>query len=77
MGDFESRLTSVIAVRLDKDEAKVVLSSRFIEDLNVDSVDAVELILDLEEEFGIEIPDQDAEKVKTVKDVLDFLRAHA
>ncbi|MFN4195916.1 MAG: acyl carrier protein, partial [Thermosynechococcus sp.] len=59
--------------QLSVDAEKVVPEASFAEDLNADSLDSVELIMALEEAFGIEIPDEEAEKLKTVQDVLDFI----
>ena len=69
---FES-VKSVVAEQLSVDANEVKLESRFIEDLNADSLDVVELVMALEEKFSIEIPDEDAEKIKTVKDVVDYI----
>ncbi|WP_334084489.1 acyl carrier protein [Helicobacter typhlonius] len=69
---FES-VKSVVVEQLSVDANEVRLESRFIEDLNADSLDVVELVMALEEKFSIEIPDEDAEKIKTVKDVVDYI----
>ncbi|CUU39344.1 MULTISPECIES: acyl carrier protein [Helicobacter] len=69
---FES-VKSVVVEQLSVDANEVKLESRFIEDLNADSLDVVELVMALEEKFSIEIPDEDAEKIKTVKDVVDYI----
>jgi acyl carrier protein len=67
------RLRKVIAERLGVDEAAVLPEASFVEDLNADSLDLVELIMSMEEEFEVEIPDEDAEKIQTVGDALDYL----
>lgn len=54
----------------------MTLEANFVEDLNADSLEMVDLIIALEEEFGIQVPDEDAEKIKTVKDALDYLHDH-
>lgn len=72
----EERLRRMIAEQLSVSEDEVVPSASFIEDLNADSLDLVELIMSLEEEFGIKIPDEDAEKIQTVQDATDYLREH-
>lgn len=73
--EMETRLKKIVAEQLNVDEVKVVSSARFTEDLNADSLDLVEMIMSLEEEFGVEIPDEDAEKILTVKDAMDYIDA--
>ena len=75
--EMESRLKGIIVDQLNVDEAKVVASARFTDDLGADSLDLVELIMSLEEEFGIEIPDEDAEKLLSVGDAISYIDAHA
>ena len=67
------RLTKIIVDQLGVDESEVVPSASFIDDLNADSLDLVELIMSLEEEFKLQISDEDAEKIKTVKDAVDYI----
>lgn len=67
------RVKAVIVDQLGVDESQVTLEASFVDDLGADSLDTVELIMAFEEEFGIEIPDEDAEKIKTVKDVIDYV----
>ncbi|BAC09424.1 acyl carrier protein [Thermosynechococcus vestitus] len=67
------KVKAIVADQLSVDPEKVVPEASFAEDLNADSLDSVELIMALEEEFGVEIPDEEAEKLKTVQDVLDFI----
>jgi len=74
--EMEARLKKIVAEQLNVDEVKVVSSARFTEDLNADSLDLVEMIMSLEEEFGVEIPDEDAEKMLTVKDAMDYIDGH-
>ena len=69
----EESVIKVVAEQLGVNENEVKFESRFVEDLGADSLDTVELIMSLEEEFGIEIPDEDAEKAKTVKDVIGYI----
>ena len=64
---------AVIVEQLGVNADEVKENSNFIDDLNADSLDVVEMIMALEEKFGIEIPDQDAEAIKTVKDVVDYI----
>lgn len=74
--EMEARLKKIVAEQLNVDEAKVVPSARFSDDLNADSLDLVEMIMSLEEEFGVEIPDEDAEKILTVQDAMSYIEAH-
>ena len=74
--EMEARLKKIVAEQLNVDEALVVPSARFSDDLNADSLDLVEMIMSLEEEFNVEIPDEDAEKILTVKDAIDFIDKH-
>ena len=75
--EMEARLKKIVAEQLGVDEAKIVPSARFSDDLNADSLDLVEMIMSLEEEFGVEIPDEAAEKILTVADAMDYIDAHA
>ena len=70
------RLIQAIADVLDLDASTITEESKFVDDLGADSLDIVELIMALEEEFDIEIPDADAEKVVTVTDVVDYIKDH-
>lgn len=72
--DKEQRVKEIIADQLGVEIDKLVPEAKFVEDLGADSLDVVELIMAFEEEFGIEIPDEDAEKIKTVGDVLNYLK---
>ena len=67
------KIKAVVVEQLDCDPAEVKEDSKFIEDLGADSLDVVELVMALEEEFDIEIPDEDAEGILTVKDALDYV----
>lgn len=71
--DKEQRVKEIIADQLGVEIDKLVPDAKFVEDLGADSLDVVELIMSFEEEFNIEIPDEDAEKIKTVGDVLNYL----
>jgi acyl carrier protein len=75
--DLEERLKKMIAEQLGVDEEQVVPSASFADDLEADSLDQVELIMSIEEEFGVNIPDEDAEKIATVGDALTYLQEHA
>ena len=69
----EEKVKEIIVDQLGVDAAKVVPAARFVEDLGADSLDTVELVMAFEEEFGIEIPDEDAEKIRTVKDAIEYI----
>jgi len=72
----EDRLKKIIADQLSVNEEDITPEASFIDDLNADSLDLVELIMTLEEEFGVKISDEDAEKIQTVQDAMDFLHEH-
>ncbi len=72
----EEKVKKIIVDQLGVDEAEVTPEAKFIEDLGADSLDTVELVMALEEEFGIEIPDEDAEKIVTVKDASTYIQEH-
>lgn len=74
--EVEERLRKIIAEQLGVDESQIVRGAHFSKDLNADSLDLVELIMSIEEEFGIEISDEDAEKIETVDDALKYLDDH-
>ena len=76
MATNQERLIEIIAKQLGVDENNVTPDSSFMEDLGADSLDTVELVMALEEEFDIEIPDSDAEKIQTVQDALSYLDEH-
>jgi acyl carrier protein len=71
--DVLRRLKALVAEKLGVDESLITPEASFVEDLNADSLDLVELIMSLEEEFEVEIPDEDAEKIQTVRDAMDYL----
>lgn len=72
--EIEARVFAIIADQLGADLKDIKRDSRFIEDLNADSLDIVELIMAMEEEFQTEIPDDDAEKIRSVGDVIDYVK---
>ena len=75
-GTTFDRLKKLIVEQLGVDEEEVTPTASFVEDLNADSLDLVELIMSLEEEFGMEISDEDAEKIQKVSDAVDFIEEH-
>lgn len=72
MSTFD-KVKAIVVEQLGVDESEVAIDSTFIDDLGADSLDIVELIMAFEEEFNIEIPDDVAEKIKTVKDTVDYI----
>jgi acyl carrier protein len=75
MTDVASKVASIVVEHLGVDADKVVESANFIDDLGADSLDTVELVMAFEEEFGIEIPDDAAEKIATVGDAVKFIKS--
>ncbi|HAO20499.1 MAG: acyl carrier protein [Desulfobacteraceae bacterium IS3] len=73
----EDKIKKIIAEKLSVDIAEVVPKASFIDDLGADSLDLVELIMSMEEEFDIEISDKEQEKLKTVKDAIDYIKANS
>lgn len=76
MDSVEQRVRKIIAEQLGVNEAEIKIESSFVDDLGADSLDTVELVMALEEEFETEIPDEDAEKIKTVQQAIDFVKTH-
>ncbi len=73
----DQRVREIISEQLVKDIAEVTPDKAFIDDLGADSLDIVEMVMEMEEEFGIEIPDEDAEKIKTVQDAITYITKKA
>ena len=71
--DITAKVKEMIKEKLNVDENEIVASARFIEDLGADSLDTVELIMKFEEEFDMEIPETEAEKLRTVQDAIDYI----
>ncbi len=75
MADTLSRVTKIVVDRLGVEEAEVKLEASFKDDLGADSLDVVELVMELEDEFDLEISDEEAEKISTVADVVDYINS--
>jgi acyl carrier protein len=77
MASVEEKVKQIIVEQLGVDEAEVTPTASFVDDLGADSLDTVELVMALEEAFEIEIPDEDAEKILTVKQAIDYIQSHS
>ena len=77
MSDILDRVSKIIIEHLNVDAEKVTPTASFIDDLGADSLDTVELVMSFEEEFNVEIPDDAAEKILTVKDAVAFIEEHS
>jgi acyl carrier protein len=77
MSDIEARVKKIVAEHLDVDEEKITSNASFTDDLGADSLDQVELVMAFEEEFGIEIPDEAAEKIATIDDAVRFIEENS
>ena len=76
MSETADRVKKIVVEHLGVEEEKVTKTASFIDDLGADSLDTVELVMAFEEEFGIEIPDEEAEKISTVQAAIDYIKAH-
>jgi acyl carrier protein len=76
MASVDERVKQIIVEQLGVDEGEVTPTASFVDDLGADSLDTVELVMAFEEAFGIEIPDEDAEKIATVKDAVEYIQKH-
>ncbi|MXP67463.1 acyl carrier protein [Pantoea sp. Aalb] len=76
MNDIEQRVKKIVAEQLGVKEDEVINTASFVEDLGADSLDTVELVMALEEEFNTEIPDEEAEKITTVQAAIDYINSH-
>ena len=76
MSAIDKRIKEIVAEQLGVDEAQVTNEASFMDDLGADSLDTVELVMALEEEFDIEISDEDAEKIQSVQDAIDYITDH-
>ena len=73
MEEIQNKVVKIISEQLGKEESEISMMSNFIEDLDADSLDTVELVMALEEEFEVDIPDEAAEKITTVQSAVDFI----
>ena len=76
MENIEQRVKKIVAEQLGVNESEIKIESSFVDDLGADSLDTVELVMALEEEFECEIPDEEAEKITTVQEAVDYVNAH-
>ena len=76
MSEHFDKVKEIIVDKLGVEDGKITMEAKFIDDLGADSLDTVELIMQFEEEFDIEIPDEDAEKIATVKDAVGYIQDH-
>ncbi|MGH9602115.1 MAG: acyl carrier protein [Terriglobales bacterium] len=77
MPGVDDKVKQIIVEQLGVDEGEVTPNASFVDDLGADSLDTVELVMAFEEEFGIEIPDEDAEKITRVKEAVEYIESHA
>src|SRR5260370_36009469 len=77
MAAVDEKVKQIIVEQLGVDEGEVTSSASFVDDLGADSLDTVELVMAFEEGFDIEIPDEDAEKIRTVQDAIDYIGKHS
>jgi acyl carrier protein len=77
MASVDERVKQIIVEQLGVDEGEVTANASFVDDLGADSLDTVELVMAFEEAFDIEIPDEQAEKIRTVKDAIDYINSHS
>jgi acyl carrier protein len=77
MASVDEKVKQIIVEQLGVDEAEVTANANFVDDLGADSLDTVELVMAFEEAFDIEIPDEDAEKIRTVQDAVDYISKNA
>jgi acyl carrier protein len=77
MSDIEAKVKKIIEEKLSVNADQITNEARFAEDLKADSLDTVELVMALEDEFGLDIPDEEAEKIKTVQNAIDYISSKA
>lgn len=74
--EIEDKVVAIVSDQMGVDKAEISRETSFVNDLNADSLDTVELVMELEDEFDLTIPDEDAEKLKTVGDAIDYIKNH-
>ena len=77
MDDIETKVIEIVSEQMGVDKAEITRETHFINDLNADSLDTVELVMEFEDEFDLNIPDEDAEKIQTVGDAIAYIESHA
>ena len=75
--NVQERVTKIVAEQMGTDKAKITLETSFVNDLGADSLDTVELVMELEDEFDVSIPDEDAEKIQTVGQAIKYIEEHS
>ena len=75
--EIETKVTEIVSEQMGVDKAQITRETHFINDLNADSLDTVELVMEFEDEFRINIPDEEAEKIQTVGQAIDYIREHS
>ncbi len=74
--DIEEKVIHIVADQMSVDKGEITRATSFVNDLNADSLDTVELVMELEDEFDLTIPDEEAEKLKTVGEAIDYIKKH-
>lgn len=74
--DIEEKVIHIVAEQMSVDKGEITRATSFVNDLNADSLDTVELVMELEDEFDLTIPDEEAEKLKTVGEAIDYIKQH-
>jgi acyl carrier protein len=74
--DIEAKVKAIVAEQLGVDQAEITRETSFVNDLNADSLDTVELVMEFEDEFGMSIPDEEAEKIQTIGQAIDYIEKH-
>ncbi|MHC4562966.1 MAG: acyl carrier protein [Planctomycetota bacterium] len=77
MADIEEKVIEIVAEQMGVDKGEVTRETSFVNDLNADSLDTVELVMEFEDEFELSIPDEEAEKIQTVGQAIDYIKEHA
>ena len=76
MDDIETKVIEIVSEQMGVDKSEITRETHFINDLNADSLDTVELVMEFEDEFDLNIPDEDAEKIQTVGDAIKYIEEH-